>query len=245
MKGSALPLLSLVLAFPLACDPRPDPKVLAELCEEHPTDKCEFHHGYVEAYDTLFDSVRGHVRRVLEIGVLKGHSLRMWAAYFPRAQIFGIDIVDSSEHDSERITTFVADQAAREELAVFIESHGADFDIIIDDGGHTMEQQQTSFGFLYPHLRPGGLYIIEDIHTSFPERYPGYGVNATGTNSTFTMIQHFMRDGEFESDYLSEAEEAGLSESVDYCFYLVRTTRYHSDFFLCRKKDEPASATSP
>ena len=209
---------------------------LSELCALHHTDKCADHHDYVEIYDLFFQPVRERVERVLEIGVFKGDSMRLWEAYFPTAHIYGLDIVDSSAHDTDRITTAIADQADRMQLGAFIEAEGSDFDIILDDGGHTMEQQQISFGFLFPHVRPGGLYVIEDIHTSFPQLWPGYGVEDGGANSTYTMIDRFVRTGAFESRYLTATELEYLTRNVEHCFYSYRTTEFHSDFFLCEKK---------
>ncbi len=184
--------LSVACATPVA-DPGGDEHVstLAELCAQHQTDKCASHHNYLELYDTFFAPLRSRAERVLEIGVLGGESVRMWEAYFSRAAIFGIDIDDASQHQTERIRTFVADQANREQLTRFIDEHGSGFDIVVDDGGHSMEQQQVSFGFFFPHLRSRGIYIIEDIHTSFPSLYRGYGVDEDGGNSTYSMITNF------------------------------------------------------
>lgn len=209
---------------------------LAELCKTHKTDKCTSDHNYVELYEKLFSPVRNQVKRVLEIGVWRGDSLRMWEEYFPSARIFGIDINDSSRYNTDRIITVIADQANREQLGKFVETHRSDFDIVIDDGGHTMEQQQTSFGFLFPHVRSGGIYIVEDIHTSFPNLYPDYGVEADEKNSTFSMISNFVRSGKFQSKYLTEQELQYLTIHVEYCLYSYRTTRYHSSFFFCEKK---------
>ena len=239
----------MLMCLLVACRPfgagESDAPTLAELCEEHRTDKCGHHHNYVELYDVLLAPLRDRAERVLEIGVLHGDSARLWEDFFPRAQIFGIDIVDTSEHQTERIHTFVADQADRAQLQRFIDTHGSGFDLIIDDGGHTMEQQQTSFGFLFPHLRPGGIYIIEDIHTSFPHRYTGFGVEADGRNSTFAMITRFVEAGRFESRYLTEAELVGLNAAVDQCLYHYRPNRHHSDFFLCFKQQEADSGGDP
>ncbi len=209
---------------------------LPELCKTHKTDKCTSDHNYVELYEKLFSPVRNQVKRVLEIGVWRGDSLRMWEEYFPSAGIFGIDINDSSRYNTDRIITAIADQASREQLGKFVETHGSDFDIVLDDGGHTMEQQQTSFGFLFPHVRSGGIYIIEDIHTSFPNLYPDYGVEADEKNSTFSMISNFIRSGKFQSKYLTEQEVQYLTTHVEHCLYSYRATKYHSAFFLCEKK---------
>lgn len=236
-------LLYLAVSLSVACAAATGPKVgkrrtptLAKLCLVYDTDKCPDVHNYVEIYDLFFRPRRKRAERVLEIGVLDGDSVRLWEAYFPRATIFGIDIDDTSQYETKRIRTFVADQANREQLSQFIDEHGSTFDIVIDDGGHTMEQQQVSFGFLFPHVRSKGIYIIEDIHTSFPELYSGYGVDEDAGNSTFTMITNFIREGSFSSLYLSAPELADLNSQVDHCLYSYRPDQSHSDLFLCVKK---------
>jgi hypothetical protein len=210
-------------------------KSLAELCQVHRTDKCAAGHGYVEFYEDLFRPLRGRARRILEIGVAGGESLRLWRDYFPGAQVFGLDIYDKKEHDSARITTMVADQAKREDLAAAIRRFGGDFDIVIDDGGHRMDQQQISFAVLFPALQKGGLYVIEDVHTSFPSLHPGYGVFPGGGNSTYAMIDRFVRTGKISSRYLSRDESRFLSENISYCAYFFRPTPQHSDIFICRR----------
>ena len=241
-KPTWMLLLSVTTSLSAACatpvaDPEEDhASTLAELCELHQTDKCASHHNYVDLYDTFFAPLRSRAERVLEIGVLAGESVRMWEAYFPRAAIFGIDIDDASQYQTERIRTFMADQANREQLTGFIDEHGSGFDIVIDDGGHSMEQQQVSFGFFFPHLRSRGIYIIEDIHTSFPSLYQGYGVEDGAGNSTYSMITNFVRDGSFASQYLTAAELGALNSQADHCLYSYRPNAHHSDFFLCVKK---------
>ena len=224
-----------------AAEPRPS---LTELCNTFVTDKCDIQHNYVELYEKFFAPVRDDVTRILEIGVLFGKSVRMWEAYFPRASVHGIDIKDSSKFDTDRISTYIADQSSREQLSAVLEASGSDFDIVVDDGGHTMEQQQVSFGFLFPHVRPGGMYVIEDIHTSFPNLYPNYGVEPGEKNSTFFMIMNFVRGGRFSSQYLTEQEEEYLTAHVEHCLYSLRANTFHSDFFLCQKKAAPHDAPS-
>jgi hypothetical protein len=209
---------------------------LTELCKQHPTDKCAFHHNYVVIYEMLFSPLRNQKLRLLEIGVLEGDSLRLWAAYFPSAQIFGIDIQDKSKHDTPRIKTLIADQGKRADLANMIAATGGNFDIVLDDGGHVMAQQQISFAVLFSALKSGGLYIIEDIHTSFPDLYPGYGVERGGANSTYSLIDRFVRTGRVQSEYLTQAENNRLTESISHCMYFWRPTKLHSDFFACWRK---------
>lgn len=127
-------------------------------------------HGYTPFYERWLGSMRENPVRILEIGVCDprhpGASLKGWYEYFPKATIFGYDIVDGHRFDNDRITTFVGDQSDRSDLARFIASAGGDFDIIIDDGSHRPMHQQVSLAALFPHLKPGGQYIIEDMHVA-------------------------------------------------------------------------------
>lgn len=127
-------------------------------------------HDYTSIYERWFEPMRNESLRLLEIGVcdprMPGASLKGWYEYFPNATIFGYDILDAHRFDNDRVATFVGDQSDRADLARFVESSGGEFDIIIDDGSHRPMHQQVSLAFLFPHLKPGGQYIIEDLHTA-------------------------------------------------------------------------------
>ena len=181
------------------------------------TDKGPDLHGFTEIYERFFFPLRQEPVRILEIGIDQGGSLLMWADYFPKAQIFGIDIVDCSPMETDRVRTFVADQSKREQLGAFLAKYPGPYDIVLDDGGHSMEQQQVSLGFLFPHVRPGGYYVVEDVHTSLPAFYPyrGFGAAADGSNSTLLMLETFVRTGRFESRYLTPDEAAFLGREVE------------------------------
>lgn len=215
---------------------KPRRTTLVELCDQYRTDKCPDHHNYVQIYDTLFAPIRDTSLKILEIGVFQGRSMRLWEAYFPVAQIYGLDIESKSHYDSPRVKTLVADQGKRDDLARVLATTGRDFDLILDDGGHRMDQQQLSFGILFPTLKGGGLYIIEDVHTSFAEKYPGYGVEPDGQNSTYAMIDRFVRTGNIRSKYLTQAESDYLTQNMSHCAYFLRSNRFHSDLFACWKK---------
>jgi hypothetical protein len=222
-----------VLPGAWAVEPRP---TLEQLCKTHPTDKCAFKHGYTDFYETLFAPLRGKPARLLEIGVDQGHSLRLWEAYFSEAKIFALDIEPKTQFDGPRVATMVADQGSREDLAKALGRFGGGFDVVIDDGGHRMDQQQISFAVLFPALKKGGIYILEDVHTSFPAHYQGYGVDAGGGNSTYAMIDRFLRTGQIRSRYLRSAESRFLSENIAQCTYWFRPGPLHSSAFICRRK---------
>jgi hypothetical protein len=136
------------------------------------TDK-EGAHYYAGHYQHHFESRRNRPLKILEIGVggledprAGGESLRMWKAYFRKAQIVGIDIYDKSFHDESRITTILGSQADEDLLRRIHAEHGP-FDIIIDDGSHFVEHVLATFRIMFPLLAPDGIYAVEDTQTSY------------------------------------------------------------------------------
>jgi hypothetical protein len=183
------------------------------------TDKGLARHNFTEPYEYFFRHVRQTASKMLEIGIAEGGSLDLWKEYFPRAVIYGIDIDDKSRLDSKRIRTFIADQSDRTQLEAFGNKFGGNYDIIIDDGGHSMNQQQMSFGFLFKYVKPGGFYVIEDVHTSLS---PQYGATEDPTNTTLAMIDNFLKSGRIESPCLSQRENRYLSMQIEYGNLFIR-----------------------
>ena len=229
--GSFL-VLSLLAVLPAqqVQDGHDRPDRLTELARKYKTDKGPDAvdarrpgHFYTEVYEKFFSPFADEARKVCEIGIDTGASLKMWRDFFPRAVVYGIDIADDSQLDSDRIRTFVADQADRAQLARFVAAAGSDFDLILDDGGHSMRQQQVSFGYLFRHVKPGGYYVIEDVHTSLPAFDGGnYGVERDRRNTTLAMIDTFIRTGRIESRYLGTGELAYLTDQAEFCNLLSR-----------------------
>jgi hypothetical protein len=136
---------------------------------------------YLDIYHEQFRKFRGLPVVVLEIGVMEGGSLEMWREYFgPAARIFGIDNDPScTKYTSHNIEVIIGSQ----DDPVFLRSLQDRMprpDIIIDDGGHYMRQQRTSFEHLFPWLDNHGLYLVEDLHTSYFSKYGG-GYKRDGT----------------------------------------------------------------
>jgi SAM-dependent methyltransferase len=138
-------------------------------------------HHYFEIYHRHFERFRGRAPVVLEIGVQHGGSAQMWREYFGAgAAIIGVDINPAcSRLEEPQITVVIGDQANR----AFLGGLRARFprvDILIDDGGHTMTQQIATFEELYPHVQPAGVYLCEDLHTSYWPDFGG-GLRRDGT----------------------------------------------------------------
>jgi cephalosporin hydroxylase len=182
------------------------------------TDKGPKLHNFVEIYERFFVQWRYQPIKLFEIGIEKGGSLAMWQDYFPEARIYALDIKDMSKFNTKRVKTIVGDQSKRDQLQKAINISGPDIDILIDDGGHAMEMQQVSLGFLFKFVKPGGLYIVEDVHTSIPGWWPGYGVDPDGSNSTLRMIQNYIQSApaKWQSKYMLPEEMKYLDENVEY-----------------------------
>jgi hypothetical protein len=125
-------------------------------------------HHYFDVYHEAFGAWRGKPLTMLEIGVQRGGSLRMWQEYFgPSARIFGMDIDPScAAHALPGAKVFIGDQADPAVMRQVLAEMGPP-DIVLDDGGHTAKQQIVTFQVLYPAMRVPGVYLIEDTHTAF------------------------------------------------------------------------------
>ena len=136
---------------------------------------------YFEIYDRHFSRYRNHEVVILEIGVSYGGSLQMWKDYFgEKAKIYGIDIEPKCKaFEEENIQIFIGSQSDKKFLNE-IKRKIPPIDILIDDGGHTMRQQIISFEMLFDHIKEDGVYLCEDLHTSYWVNYGG-GYKRRGT----------------------------------------------------------------
>ena len=124
--------------------------------------------------------------RLVEIGVQNGNSMRLWEQLYPKATIFGIDILKTCKRfETKRTKIYIGDQTDADFLKFFIEDTGGDFDVVIDDGGHRMKQQIESFRALFPTVKSGGIYAIEDLNTSYSKKYGG----GLGNYTTMDMLK--------------------------------------------------------
>jgi hypothetical protein len=211
---------------------------IEELCEVFKSDKCKEGHNFIEQYESIFSAKRDSIKKVLEIGIFRGDSHRLWKGYFTNAKIYGIDINGDEGLSQEGIFTYRGDQSNRKDLENFVRKYGSDFDIIIDDGGHAMEQQQISWGFLFPYVKSGGLYIIEDVHTSLPKYYGhhSYHVNEDETNTTLVVLEKFIRTEKIKSDYLLLPEMEYLEKNIESIQLVMKTNDKHSMMCIVKKR---------
>jgi len=123
--------------------------------------------NYGDIYDKHFAPFRDQPINILEIGVLRGGSMRMWEKYFPNANIFGIDIDNEClQYQSDRTKIFIGDQSDVSFLRN-VKAKIPRVDILIDDGSHRAKDQKATFEEMYYHVRKPGVYLIEDIEFNY------------------------------------------------------------------------------
>jgi hypothetical protein len=156
--------------------------------------------GYTSIYSRFFEPVRRRELVLLEIGVYRGASLRMWEEFFPNARIFGVDVDPAcTRYQSDRTSVLIGDQADTDFLERLVDAVAAPLDVVIDDGGHHMHQQQTSLEYLYPHVARGGLYCIEDLHTSYRRSYGGGFRRGGATVEYLKSLADYLNRGSIRS----------------------------------------------
>ena len=130
------------------------------------------HTTYFKSYEHFFSQYRGKEITFIEIGVLGGGSLFMWREYFgPKARIIGIDLnPNAKKWEKEGFEIFIGSQSDQSFWAEVKEKVGS-IDIVLDDGGHTYEQQIITVECLLGAMNDGGVIVVEDTHTSYMEGF--------------------------------------------------------------------------
>lgn len=176
-------------------------------------------HGYDRLFPRYIDQFRTTQGAMLEIGVEEGRSLRMWRDYFPLFQIYGIDKDKSIAED--RIHVFAGDQSDVTRMAAICDSIKDPVYFINDDGSHYPSHQVSAFNILFPKLlQPGGIYILEDIETSYWKRGDLYGntlqFGFRHPRSTIEIFKHLIDN--INGFYIGGADKANLEKILSNWF---------------------------
>lgn len=144
-------------------------------------------HNYSRYYVALFRPIRSSVKRIFELGIFQGASLRAWRDYFPNAHVMGADIDPGLCFQEERIETWQCDET--DPLAVEAmwdavrfsvceePKDGARLDILIDDALHTYVDNRRFFNWAWGQVKPGGLYIIEDLRADELDLFRAWAID--------------------------------------------------------------------
>lgn len=206
-------------------------KQLSELAKNFKTDKAVGLHDYTEIYDTYFDAIKEYPMNVLEIGVFEGESLKMWEAYFKNSTVIGLDInPDCAKYAGDRRKVYIGSQIDEILLWTIAKENKAP-DIIIDDGSHIWEHQIKTFRCAFPLLKAGGLYFIEDLHTSYAA---GWGTGGeTGVEFTKTLVDDVMLRGK---SFMGIQEIAG--KALSYNEHHIEYVHFYKSLCVVKKRQE-------
>ncbi len=223
---------------------------LTEIARKYNVDKDAL--GYLKHYESKFESIRNDVDKVLEIGLDTGGSHLMWLDYFPNALIYAMDnrivyedkVFDKrtrtdrvmvngwDDRDLSRSIVFRGDQSSVEDLNKFSSESSGQFDIIIDDGGHSMRQQQISLKVFYGDLKENGIYVIEDLHSSSNQwtNLYGYTVVEDGDTLSMDLMKDFENDDNLilETKHISKEEMVGIKNRMIKCKVEVGVDSYQN-----------------
>ena len=183
---------------------------------------------YYEIYESYFSAFRDKAGlKLLEVGVHSGESLKAFSEYFPQGDIVGVDLVDRGIDFSQfgNVTFIKGDQADEAELTrIAVERAPDGFDIIIDDASHIGAYSLITFKTLLPHLKSGGLYVIEDWGTGYVEDWPDGGPykGLQGRDWRFPIPFWHARSSHMQAF----GREPGVQRWAQAIEWLIRRTRY-------------------
>lgn len=201
---------------------------LTELGYKYNTDKSWFH-KYTDFYFEYFKNLKNP--RIIEIGTAGHGSVKMFIDFFSEVYVVGLDIINYSGYTHPNYRFVVGDQSNENDLMKLIKDEDK-FDIILDDGGHMMKQQQTSFGFLFDYVKDDGIYIIEDIHTSFNKSF----IDGDCEYTTYEMLKKIEQGENNFSNYIKEKERINILNKVDNITFYSYNEKFNESLTSIIKK---------
>lgn len=188
--------------------------ILSELATKYGSDKAPNQHNFTPFYDLVLNPTRETTEKVIEVGILGGSSLRMWREYFPYASIQGYDIDPKTFISESRVQCAILDQLRRRELNMLVDECEANgkADLFIDDGCHIHEAQQLTLYYGLQCVKPGGIFILEDIHTSFGN---DWGEPSGNIATTYQVLMGMINGTEVSNKYLTQEQIRYIISSVE------------------------------
>lgn len=189
-------------------------------------------HGYTVIYDELFGDWEYSHFNLLEIGLLYPpdpfNSMRLWYEYFKNAKLYGFDIDDTQKYVEhykfqDRVKTFKVDQGVRNDLIKCMDEIGSEMHVIIDDASHIPRCQQISLGCLFPHLKSGGYYIIEDLHCigispgDYMGTYQWRDVSVGDVDSPRFFMREYYKTNKINAIHMQQEEVNYLKQNIEWC----------------------------
>lgn len=202
---------------------------LRELALKYGSDKAG-HHEFCEPYEQFIGHMRNEHFSMLELGIggyqfpdRGGGSLRMWLEYFPNVKLFALDL-HKKNLNLPRTQLFIGSQDDPDILNVMLDSVGEPPWLIIDDASHINPLTLATFQILFQRLAPGGVYVVEDVHTSY------WADNYQGGDHPNTVMNYFKTQADnLNQEYFTNA--TGISAVPD-----IESITFYKEIIFIRKK---------
>jgi hypothetical protein len=203
--------------------PIPQGEQLLDMVQYYATDKHSTHKYFELIYNDIFRPLKEKCKIFMEIGIYDGESIKLWRDYFINAEIVGVEynlpysLEKLGDTPTDRMTFINGDQSKEEDLIKLSQQY-PEVDVIMDDGSHMMRDQQITLAKLFRSVKPGGIYVLEDLHTSLelinkPNNWHYWG--EIDKTKTLTMLQEFKKNGKIHSDYMSQEDMNYLNENIE------------------------------
>lgn len=207
---------------------------LTNLAQIYNTDKWGTHF-YTPHYQRHFSKFKYKPIRLLEIGVggyddpeIGGESLRMWKRYFPFGRIYALDIYDKSLQEESRIKIFRGSQVDKAFLKHVLNEIKYPLDIIIDDGSHINEHVVNTFIHLFPQLKNGGIYVIEDTQTSYWRSYGGDNENLNNPKTIMNFFKQIPDNLNYKEFHIKDYQPKYIESHISSISF------YHNIIFITK-----------
>ena len=184
-------------------------------------------HGYDKVFAHLFGGKT--VDNFLEIGLflneLQHTDLNAWASVFPSANIYGADKKESQLFNSGKISTHVVDQEVAASFDALKAAFAVEFDVVLDDASHIYANTVTTFEALFPAVKAGGMYLIEDIQDAgahandWQQTLVQLEAYMTAEGHTYEVFQSAVPRKVMDRETMEPTEEDAVSDSYILCVY--------------------------
>jgi hypothetical protein len=177
-------------------------------------------------YERYLYDKRDKIQTMVEVGVLRGASIKMWDEYLPNAKILGLDINGEhfNEHQfSSRVHLEVCDASKKVSLEAVLKKHNMEsIDLFIEDGSHRVSEQVSTLEAAWKYIKSGGIYVIEDLHTAVPALigrhahipHDGGYINVRPTTEERVLVAMYGIEGCFDNVPVNEIDTISYISNV-------------------------------
>lgn len=205
---------------------------LDEIGIKHGTDKSSVHHNYLIHYEKVLKHLKNEPICLFELGwggyafpERGGQSVRMWREYFQNGEIVCLELYKKNTPTEDRVQLIQGSQTDEELLSVIMQQHSPD--VVLDDASHINSLTIKSFEIIFPLLKSGGIYIVEDVHTSYWKEIASDGTDFGGGTHPRTTMNYFKS----LTDGLNE-QESGIKNNISD----IESIQFFKEMIIIKKK---------